>query len=132
MKSSKTALITGCTSGIGKAFSVKFAQEGYNLFLIARNTDKLKELSNYLSHIYHIKSVIITCELEKPEAADYIFRKIQELNLQIDVLVNNACFNEFGSFIKTSREKEHDMMYLHMFFVTDMMKLFLPNAHLIF
>ncbi len=127
MKSSKIALITGCTSGIGKAFSVKFAQEGYNLILAARNTDKLKKLSNYLSHIYHIKSVVITCGLEKPEAADYIFRKIQELNLQIDVLVNNAGFNEFGSFIKTSREKEHDMMYLHMFFVTDMMKLFLPS-----
>ena len=46
MKSSKIALITGCTSGIGKAFSVKFAQEGYNLILAARNTDKLKKYSS--------------------------------------------------------------------------------------
>ena len=44
MKNNKTALITGCTSGIGKALSVKFAQEGYNLILVARNEDKLKEL----------------------------------------------------------------------------------------
>lgn len=42
-------------------------------------------------------------------------RRVQELDLKIDVLVNNAGFNEFGSFIKTNREKEHDMMYLHMF-----------------
>ena len=97
------------------------------MILVARNTDKLKELSNHLSQIYHIKSVVIACGLEKPEAADYIFRRVQRLNLKIDVLVNNAGFNEFGSFIKTSREKEHNMMYLHMVFVTDMMKLFLTS-----
>ena len=127
MKNNKTALITGCTSGIGKALSVKFAQEGYNLILVARNEDKLKELSNHLSQTFRIKSVFIAYGLEKPEAAEYVFRRVRELDLKIDVLVNNAGFNEFGNFIKTSREKEHDMMYLHMFFVTDMMKLFLPS-----
>ena len=125
MKNNKIALITGCTSGIGKALSVKFAQQGYNLILVAKNKDKLKELSNHLSQTFLIKSVFIAYGLEKPEAAEYVFRRVQEL--KIDVLVNNAGFNEFGSFIKTSREKEHDMMYLHMFFVTDMMKLFLPS-----
>ena len=127
MKNNKTALITGCTSGIGKALSVKFAQEDYNLVLVARNENKLKELSNHLSQAFHIKSVFIACGLEKPEAAEYVFRRVQELDLKIDVLVNNAGFNEFGSFIKTSMEKEHDMMHLHMLFVTDMMKLFLPS-----
>ena len=127
MKNNKIALITGCTSGIGKALSVKFAQQGYNLILVAKNKDKLKELSNHLSQTFRIKSVFIVYGLEKPEAAEYVFRRVQELDLKIDVLVNNAGFNEFGSFIKTSREKEHDMMYLHMFFVTDMMKLFLPS-----
>ena len=37
MKNNKIALITGCTSGIGKALSVKFAQQGYNLILVAKN-----------------------------------------------------------------------------------------------
>lgn len=116
MKNNKIALITGCTSGIGKALSVKFAQQGYNLILVAKNKDKLKELSNHLSQTFRIKSVFIVYGLEKPEAAEYVFRRVQELDLKIDVLVNNAGFNEFGSFIKTSREKEHDMM-----------KLFLPS-----
>ena len=127
MKNSKTALITGCTSGIRKALSVKFAQKGYDLILVARDEDKLKELSNHLSQTFHIKSVFIAYGLEKPEAAEYVFCRVQELDLKVDVLVNNAGFNEFGNFLKTSRKKEHDMMYLHMFFVTDMMKLFLPS-----
>lgn len=65
MNNSRIALITGCTSGIGKALSVKFAQEGYNLILVAR----------------------YACGLEKPEAADYIFHRVQELKLKIDVLM---------------------------------------------
>lgn len=126
MTNNKIALVTGCTSGIGKAFAIKLAQESYDLILVSRNKDRLKELSKELSQNYNIKTVVIVCELEKPESADFILKQVQELDLQIDVLINNAGFNEFGCFLETSRAKEHDMMYLHMFFVTDMMKLFLP------
>ena len=83
MKNNKIALMTGCTSGIGKALSVKFAQQGYNLILVAKNKDKLKELSNHLSQTFRIKSVFIVYGLEKPEAAEYVFRRVQELYLKI-------------------------------------------------
>ena len=36
MKNNKISLITGCTSGIGKALSIKFTQQGYNLILVAK------------------------------------------------------------------------------------------------
>lgn len=126
MIGNKVALITGCTSGIGKALSVKIAEQGYDLVLVSRNKDKLRELSLQLSQCYNIKTFIIDYELQKPMAADFIFSKVNELNLRVELLVNNAGFNEWGSFLETNREKEHDMMYLHMFFVTNMMKLFLP------
>lgn len=44
----KTALITGTTSGIGKAFAEKFASMGNNIILVSRNEEKLKRQQNDL------------------------------------------------------------------------------------
>ena len=44
--------------------------------MVARNEDKLKELSNYLSQTFYIKSVFIVYGLEKPEAAEYVFYRV--------------------------------------------------------
>ncbi len=49
----KTVLITGTTSGIGKAFAEKFADEGYDLILVARNEQKLKQQQAALQENYH-------------------------------------------------------------------------------
>lgn len=61
------------------------------MILVARNEDKLKELSNYLSQTFYIKSVFIVYGLEKPEAAEYVFHRVQELGLKIDVFTYIFC-----------------------------------------
>lgn len=122
-----TALITGSTSGIGKAFADKMAKEGYHLVLVSRNADKLHTQSEYLQRNYNIEIYTIACDLADSDSAEMIFKKLQYLDIDIQVLINNAGFNEFGSFLKTNSENELNMMKLHMFFATKMMKLFLPS-----
>lgn len=122
-----TALITGSTSGIGKAFADRLAKEGYHLILVARNEEKLKLQSECLFQTYHIPVHIVTCNLENPHAAEHVFQKVKEANLSVQLLVNNAGFNEYGCFLDTNSEKEFGMMQLHMVFTTQMMKLFLPE-----
>lgn len=122
----ETALITGCTSGIGKAFAHLLAKEGYNLILVSRNAEKLEEQAKSLTHDYGIRTHPIACDLEKAGAADQVYQRTQDLELQVQLLINNAGFNEFGSFLETDPAKELDMMHLHMVFTTQMMKLFLP------
>lgn len=122
----ETALITGCTSGIGKAFVHLLAKEGYDLILVSRNAEKLEELAKSLTYDYGIKTHSIACDLKKAGAAAQVYQRTKNLKLQVQLLINNAGFNEFGPFLETDPAKELDMMHLHMIFTTQMMKLFLP------
>lgn len=60
LKEKKTALITGSSSGIGYEFSKLFAQDGYNLVLVARNKQKLKQLADELEGNFGISVKIIS------------------------------------------------------------------------
>lgn len=123
----ETVLITGSTSGIGDAFTRKFAKEGYHLILVARNEEKLRNQSAMLTGKYGIHAHAIAWDLEAPDAAEQIFQKIQDAGLSVHILVNNAGFNEYGSFLDTDLKKELGMIQLHMVFTTKMMKFFLPS-----
>lgn len=123
----KTALITGCTSGIGEAFTRILAKEKYNLILVARNLEKANKLNDELSAVHGISTHTIICDLEKPGAADYVYQQTIASGLHVSLLINNAGFNEQGNFLTTNRAKEVDMINLHAVFTTEMMKLFLPS-----
>jgi len=62
-KEKKIALITGASSGIGHEFSKLFAEDGYNLVLVARNKQRLKQLADELEGKYGISALIISKDL---------------------------------------------------------------------
>ena len=59
-----TVLITGTTSGIGKAFVEKFASMGNNIILVSRNRDKLQQQQIDLQSRYQISVEYISCDLD--------------------------------------------------------------------
>lgn len=122
-----TVLITGTTSGIGKAFVEKFASMGNNIILVSRNRDKLQQQQIDLQSRYQISVEYISCDLAEVDAVDMIMEKIQSWGLSIDVLVNNAGFNEAGCFTNTNLSKELDMIKVHIKVLTALTKLFLPG-----
>lgn len=84
----KTALITGATSGIGKATAKAFAQAKINLIICGRREDALAELKEELSTQVAVKTLAFDVR-DKAE----VFKKIESLPQefkQIDILVNNA------------------------------------------
>lgn len=121
------ALITGSTSGIGAAFATLLAKENYQLVLVGRNEDKLTKQANELKRLYGVAARSITCDLSEPQAADVVYQQTKKMNIQINTVINNAGFNEYGSFLTTDRVKELKMIQLHTIFPTEMMKLFLPD-----
>ena len=118
----ENVLITGTTSGFGKAFAEKFASMGYNIILVSRDMQKLKQQQLYLQYQYHVTVNFIAYDLTKEDAADFIIEQIDNWNIPIDFLVNNAGFNEFGLFSQTDISKEIKMIDLHIRFITQLTK----------
>jgi short-subunit dehydrogenase len=86
----KTALITGTTSGIGYELSKLCASKGINLVLISRNKEKLEVQKKNLEEQYSISVHIIPCDLSEPHVAENIIKYIEKENIDIDYLINNA------------------------------------------
>lgn len=120
-----TALITGASGGIGLEFARGFAREGYDLVLVARSEDKLKELADELEKKYGSKSRVMAYDLSAPSAPDEIFKALQDSHAQVDVLVNNAGFATYGRFTEIDLKVELQEMQLNVVALTHLTKLFL-------
>ncbi|MCP2727811.1 SDR family NAD(P)-dependent oxidoreductase [Limnofasciculus baicalensis] len=123
----KTVLITGASGGIGYELAKLFAQDGDNLVLVARNENKLNEIKRNFEQNYQVIVKVLGKDLSQPNIAVQIFNDLEKDQIQIDVLINNAGFGDFGEFVNTNWEKEADMMQVNMVALTQMTKLFLKG-----
>lgn len=123
----RTALITGATQGIGLEFCKLFAADGYNLVMVARDSERLDLLRHRFQEEYEIKVQIFARDLTEPSAPSAIFDALKIQNVIVDVLVNNAGFGNFGLFTETDWETERNMIQLNITSLTQMTKLFLPD-----
>jgi NADP-dependent 3-hydroxy acid dehydrogenase YdfG len=86
----KIALITGATSGIGKATAIQFAQNNYQLILTGRRNDRLVALKNELSASYQKEILTLNFDVQDNEAVQSALDSLPAAWKKIDVLVNNA------------------------------------------
>lgn len=84
----KTALITGATSGIGWATAQELARRGYHLILCGRRTERLNELKAQLETV--TKIVTLTFDVRKKELVFKAIEGLPDAFSEIDVLINNA------------------------------------------
>jgi NADP-dependent 3-hydroxy acid dehydrogenase YdfG len=87
---SKIILVTGASSGFGKAIATKFATGGWNVILTARRKEKLEALAKALETTYGIKTLSLTFDVQDKKA---VFDNLQNLPAEwqaINILVNNA------------------------------------------
>ncbi len=123
----KTALITGASSGIGYELAIIHASKGDNLVLVARNISKLNQLKTELEKQYKVTVNVIEKDLSKANASKELFYETQRKNIQIDYLVNNAGFGDFGMFYETDWKKEEQMINLNITCLTQLTKLYLQE-----
>lgn len=106
----KTALITGATSGLGYEFVKLFANDGYNLILVARNSEKLEEIKK---SIRNVEVTVISQDLSLPGAAKEVYEEVEKRRMEVDVLVNNAGIGLFGKFDEIDIQKQLNMIHLN-------------------
>jgi short-subunit dehydrogenase len=126
-KPMKTALITGASSGIGLEFAHLFAKDHYNLVLVARRENKLKEITQDLVNDYGIKVTNIPMDLVKENASRDLYNMIKEKKITIDVLINNAGYGQHGAFKDTDWKTEQNMILLNITTLTDLTKRFVKD-----
>ncbi|MGA9527105.1 MAG: SDR family oxidoreductase [Terriglobales bacterium] len=127
MSERKTALITGASFGIGLELARIFAREGYNLVLVARTADRLRQLASELEKNHGARSLILAADLSEPGAAAYVFDQTTRAKIALDVLVNNAGFGQYGFFAENDLEECMRQIQLNVTTLTHLTRLYLPE-----
>jgi len=125
--SGKTALVTGASSGIGKAFAELLAQKGYAVVLTARRGDRLEALAAELTRKYGVAAHTIVADLSQPNASQQIASELAARKIAIDVLVNNAGYGVPGSYVNVAWNDHERFMQVMVTAVLDLTYRLLPG-----
>ena len=125
--SGKTDLVTGASSGIGKAFAELLARKGYAVVLTARRGDRLDALAGELNQKYGVTTHTIVADLAQPKASEQIAAELKSRNLVIDLLVNNAGYGVPGSYVNVSWGDHERFMQVMVTAVLDLTYRLLPG-----
>ena len=96
----KYALITGGTSGIGYELAKCFAEDKYNLILVARSQDELEQKASELKQQYGVEVIPMVKDLFNPRAASELYDEVKAKGITVNVLVNDAGQGQFGLFVE--------------------------------
>ena len=122
----KTVLITGATSGIGYEFSKIFMENNYDVILVGRNLEKLRELEDFSKKKY-VRAYIYKFDLSLSENIDLLYKKIKIEVGKVDILINNAGIGFNGEFNEIDWQKQLDIINVNIISLTKLTKLILKD-----
>ena len=120
-----TALVTGGSGGIGLELAKVLARNGFDLVLVARKRDTLEAAAGQLEGKFDVRAHVFAADLRRREAPQEIFEFLQNENIPIEALINNAGFGLGGEFSETAVERELEMIQVNIVALTHLTKLFL-------
>lgn len=117
--SQKTAIVTGASSGIGRATALQLVAQGYAVYAAARRTQKIAE-----TQVEGLHPIFL--DLASEESMTRVIDQIMQETGRIDVLVNNAGYGLIGSVEEISLEEARQQFEVNVFGLMSLTKLVLP------
>jgi len=121
------AIITGASSGIGKALAFEFAAGGFNLLLIARNEAALAEVAAECQAKHRIKTEVVAADLACAKSLEELMAMLERTPREVEVLVNNAGFGIHGDFASTDIEQNIELLSVQLTAALRLTKAVLPG-----
>jgi short-subunit dehydrogenase len=112
-KGTKTALVTGASSGIGRCYAEQLAARGYNLVIVSRDEEQLTEVAESITATAGVEVRTLAKNLATTTAAQELFDWTKQEGYTIDVLINNAGAFSFCDIVNTPSERIVDIITLH-------------------
>jgi NAD(P)-dependent dehydrogenase (short-subunit alcohol dehydrogenase family) len=122
----KVAVVTGGTQGIGRATALRFAREGANVAICARNADRLEQTSAELRKA-GVDVLSMSADCSKPADIERFMGAVVKKFGRIDVLVNNAGESMRGKFLETDDAKWSSDIELKVFGAIRCSRLAIPH-----
>ncbi len=123
----KWALVTGASAGIGVALATQLASEGTHLVLTARRKDRLDDLAQKLRTAYGIRTEVFAADLAQPAAPRQIYDFTKQRQIEIDLLINNAGFGQYGELQEVETQRLLNMVQVNCLAVVHLTRLYLTD-----
>jgi len=123
----KWAIITGASSGIGKALALEFASGGFNVVLTGRNEQALAQVAADCSDKFRVATEVLPAELSRSDSTDRLIATITAQQRNYEVLVNNAGFGVTGTFSDADIQTEIDLLNVQLTAALKLTKAILPG-----
>lgn len=121
------AIVTGASSGIGRALALEFAGGGYNVLLTGRNEPALAEVASECAAKFRVETEVVAADLAQLDSIDGLVRAAAVRDRVYEVLVNNAGFGVHGEFAQTPIDQEIDMLHVQLAAALKLTKAVLPG-----
>lgn len=120
----RTAIVTGASSGIGRAVALRLGKRGFRMLLIARRQDRLQALAEEISG--DPPPIVVALDLSDPHAIRETIPTFETYH-PISVLVNCAGVGQYKAFLDQGEEDFHRLMQVNCFAAVDLIRAVLPR-----